>query len=77
MLGAMTKARRIIVSALLALAIGVGVPLLELSIKCREPVSEVCVWAKAYLPLSFSVGLAMGLVAAVVAWFVMAALERK
>lgn len=54
-------------AALLAL-VGAGVPLLERWFKCLEPTSEGCVWAKAYLPLSFALWTCVGIVAAAIAW---------
>lgn len=35
-----------------AVSIGIGGPLLELAFKCRDRISEGCVWGKAYLPLN-------------------------
>jgi hypothetical protein len=67
----MTNSGRLSVSAILLLAIGVGVPLLERWIKCQAPSSEACVWAKAYLPLSFALWSVAGLVAAVIAWMLL------
>ena len=40
-----------------AALIGVSVPLAELALACRVPVSEACVWGKALLPVSLGVGL--------------------
>ena len=40
-----------------AVLIGVGLPLAELALACRAPVSEACVWGKALLPVSLGVGL--------------------
>jgi hypothetical protein len=55
-----------------ALAVGavvaVGVPLFELWRACRAPTSEACVWGKALLPVSLSVGAVLGLAAAVLAY---------
>ena len=43
---------------------GVGYPLVDLAVACRTPVSEACVWGKAYFPLTLglSVPLLGGLV---------------
>lgn len=68
----MPTMRRAFISLLLLVLFGAGIPLLERWIKCRQPASEACVWAKAYLPLSFAVGVAIGLIAAVLAWFLLA-----
>lgn len=37
------------------LAAGLGYPLVDLALACRMPVSEACVWGRAYLPLTLSV----------------------
>ena len=73
----MGSKRKAFVSVLILVLVGAGVPLLELWIKCREPVSEACVWAKAYLPLSLGVGAVIGIVAAVATWFVLGAWGAK
>jgi hypothetical protein len=62
---------RLLLSAVLLVSIAVGVPLAERWFKCRQPVSEGCVWAKAYLPLSFGLWTVAGLLAAVVLWFLL------
>ncbi|HEY0886572.1 MAG TPA: hypothetical protein VGE20_14875 [Ramlibacter sp.] len=46
------KARLLVAAAWLAL-VGAGAPLLERWFKCLDAAAEGCVWAKAYLPLSF------------------------
>jgi hypothetical protein len=69
--------RRALLSVLVFVVLAAGVPLLELWIKCRQPVSEACVWAKAYLPLSLGIGVVIGLLAAVIAWFVLGAWRPK
>ncbi len=35
-----------------AALIGLAAPYVDLAVKCREPTSEACVWAKAYMPLT-------------------------
>lgn len=67
----MATKRRAFISLLLLALFGAGIPLLERWIKCQQPLSEACVWAKAYLPLSFAIGAAIGLLAALLAWFVL------
>ena len=66
----MGKMRRTAVTSLLAgLAIGIGIPLVELWLACRHPTvprSEACVWGHAYLPLSLGVGTIGGLVLGVI-----------
>ncbi len=50
----MARYRSLIVRFVVALAIGVAFPYVELAWKCRESSghSEACVWARAYFPLS-------------------------
>jgi hypothetical protein len=63
-----------------ALALGatvaVGVPLFELWRACRTPTSEACVWGKALLPVSLSVGAVLGIAAAAVAYAALRAWQR-
>ena len=33
---------------------GVGYPFVDLALACRVPISEACVWGKAYFPLTLS-----------------------
>jgi len=54
------------------LVAGVGYPFVDLALACRAPVSEACVWGKAYLPLTL--GLSLVLVSACVAGLTYAAL---
>ena len=54
---------------------GVGYPFVDVALACRVPISEVCVWGKAYLPLTLSVsvvilgGSVTGLLYAVLIWW--------
>jgi hypothetical protein len=56
------------------LVVGVGYPYLDLTLACRKPESEACVWGAAYFPLTMGVsltvvgGLSAGVVYAVVLW---------
>lgn len=53
------------------LAAGAGYPLMELLLACRVPLSEACVWGKAYFPVALAMSLVLlgGLVAGLVyAW---------
>jgi hypothetical protein len=72
----MKKNLRLLVAIILALLIGAGIPLLERGIKCQQPTSEACVWAKAYLPLSFGLWSIAGVIAGVIAWFVLRSVRR-
>lgn len=59
----MSRAGRRIAMAGIFLAITFGVPLAERYLACRTPISEACVWAKAYLTLSFGLWAIAGAVA--------------
>ena len=53
------------------LTAGAGYPLVELLVACRVPLSEPCVWGRAYLPMTLAMSLVLlgGLVAGLVyAW---------
>ncbi|HEX2548007.1 MAG TPA: hypothetical protein VHL79_24190 [Ramlibacter sp.] len=63
--------RRLVLPTFLFLAFAVGVPLLDRWHACRVPASEACVWAKAYLPLSFGLWAIAGLFAAVILYWVL------
>ena len=56
--------------------LGVGFPLVELWIACREPTSEACVWDRALLGVSLTIGAVLGLVAGTVAYFVLRSRRR-
>lgn len=49
------------------LIVGVAYPFVDVVLACRVPISEACVWGKAYLPLTLSVSVVVlgGVVAAV------------
>jgi hypothetical protein len=72
----MKKKPLLVVAMVLALLIGAGIPLLERGIKCQQPTSEACVWAKAYLPLSFGLWSIAGVIAGVIAWFALRPARR-
>jgi hypothetical protein len=54
--------------------VGVGYPFVDVALACRVPISEACVWGKAYLPLTLSVSVVVlgdsvtGLLYAVMIW---------
>jgi membrane associated rhomboid family serine protease len=37
------------------LIVGIAYPFIDVGIACRVPISEACVWGKAYFPLTLSV----------------------
>lgn len=71
----MPSRRSVLLTALAAgLIAGVGYPLVDVALACRAPVSEACVWGKAYLPLTLGLsvvivgGSVTGLLYAVLMW---------
>jgi hypothetical protein len=56
------------------LIVGIGYPFVDLTLACRTPDSEACVWGKAYLPLTLGLsvvllgGIVTGLVYAALMW---------
>lgn len=56
------------------LATGSAYPLVDVALACRAPISEACVWGKAYLPLTLGVsmvvlgGIVTGLLYGVLRW---------
>ena len=66
-------------SALLAalfggLVVGIGYPFVDIALACRAPMSEACVWGKAYFSLTLTVsvvmlgGIVAGVLYAVLTW---------
>lgn len=53
---------------------GIGYPFVDVALACRVPISEACVWGKAYLPLTLGVSVVVlggpvtGLLYAVLLW---------
>lgn len=56
--------------------LGVVVPLVELWIECGQPDSEACVWDRALLGVSLTVGVVLGLIAGTIAYFVVRSWRR-
>ena len=56
--------------------LGVGFPLVELWVECRQPTSEPCVWDRALLGVSLTIGALLGLIAGTVAYFVVRSWRR-
>lgn len=63
-----------LIALCVGLIVGIGYPLVDVTLACRAPTSEACVWGKAYLPLTLSVsvvvlgGIVTGLLYAVLMW---------
>ena len=51
----MSRRANAIVSLVLGLAAGVALPFLQVSMECRTPQSEACVWGKSLLPVTVSI----------------------
>jgi hypothetical protein len=56
------------------LMVGAGYPIVDVALACRVPISEACVWGKAYFPLTLGVslvvlgGVVTGVLYAVLIW---------
>jgi hypothetical protein len=49
----MRGCRSPLLSALVTgLVVGIGYPFVDVGLACRRPISEACVWGKAYFPLT-------------------------
>jgi hypothetical protein len=65
----------LLIALSIGLIVGVGYPVVDVSLACRIPHSEACVWGKAYFPLTIGVSvvmlgsMTMGLVYAVLMWW--------
>ena len=64
----------LLVALLGGLVVGVGYPFVDIAFACRAPMSEACVWGKAYFSLTLTVsvvllgGIAAGVLYAALAW---------
>lgn len=64
----------LLVAFLGGLVVGIGYPYADIAIACRVPMSEACVWGKAYFSLTQTVsvvlvgGIAAGVIYAALAW---------
>ena len=62
------------IALLVGAAVGIGYPFIDVALACRLPISEACVWGKAYFPLTLTVsivvlgGVVAGLVYAILMW---------
>ena len=43
----------------IGLLVGVGYPIVDVGLACRIPISEACVWGKAYFPLTLGVSVVL------------------
>ena len=66
----MVQSRRssILIALAIGLLAGLVYPLIDLGLACHRPISEACVWGKAYLPLTLGVSVVLlgGVVTALV-----------
>ena len=65
----------LLIALALGLVVGTAYPLIDLVLACRAPISEACVWGKAYLPLTL--GLSLVMVGGIVALLTYLLLVRK
>ena len=65
----MSARTRAIVSVIIGLVVGVAYPFVDIALRCSAPMSEACVWGKAYFMLTVAVSVPLiGAVAAAVAY---------
>lgn len=63
-----------LIALCVGLTVGIGYPFIDVALACRVPVSEACVWGKAYLPLTLGASVVVlggpvtGLLYAVLLW---------
>jgi hypothetical protein len=64
----------LLIALSVGLAAGIGYPFVSVGLACRVPVSEACVWGRAYFPLTLAVSVVIvgggvtGLLYAVLSW---------
>jgi hypothetical protein len=62
----------------IALLAAAAIPLVRLQIACGDPLSEACVWGKAYLPLAIGLSLLfLGPLLYVALWGIEAVARRR
>lgn len=44
-----------LIALCVGLIVGIGYPFVDVALACRAPISEACVWGKAYFPLTLGV----------------------
>ena len=70
------RRKTLLISIAAGALVAFGVPFGELWYRCQEPTSEGCVWGKALLPVSLTVGAVLGLGAAALTFVVVHAVQR-
>ena len=64
----------LLIALAVGLMVGIGYPFVDVALACRAPLSEACVWGKAYFPLMLGASVVMlgslvtGLLYAVLIW---------
>jgi hypothetical protein len=70
----LSRGSSLLIALSIGLAVGAGYPVVDVALACRAPISEACVWGKAYFPLTLSVSVVVlgggvsGLLYAVLRW---------
>jgi len=64
----LSRSSALLVALSAGLVVGIAYPSLDIAIACRAPMSEACVWGKAYFSLTLTVSVVLlgGMVAGVV-----------
>jgi hypothetical protein len=71
---ARSRLSRFLIALSVGLAAGIGYPFVNVGLACRVPVSEACVWGRAYFPLTLAVSVVIvgggvtGLLYALLVW---------
>jgi hypothetical protein len=72
-----TRRATLVAALAVGLLVGLGVPLLDLALDCRVRTSEACVWGRALLGVSLSVGAVLGLIAGTITYFVVRSVRGR
>lgn len=71
----LSRRSSLLVALAVGLVAGIGYPVVDVALACRVPISEACVWGKAYFPLTL--GLSVVLVGGVVTGSLYAVFMRR
>lgn len=70
-----TRRSPLLIACTIGLAVGIAYPFADRWLACRVPVSEACVWGKAYFPLTL--GVSIVLLGGITAGILYAVLRRR
>lgn len=55
----LSRRSSLLVALTVGLVVGIGYPVIDVSLACRMPRAEACVWGKAYFPLTVAVSVVL------------------